>query len=175
MFPFRLHICRLNPYSVSLCSWGVFHPCLAAGLSTSSTPWDTVHHSVWWGMVISHCMGSSPTISTLEYLCSAQQHEIVKSCSLCNPQPPSHLFFWQLSPGCVCTADCSCLPHTRLYWTASFSQAFSPSFHHCFELSFCPFPAHSSHLLYFIHKLTGIFCISPSSEPSADAFPFNWP
>lgn len=129
MFPSRLHIFRLNPYSVSLCSRGVFLPCSAAGLSASSTPQATAHPSVWCGRVISHCMGSAPAISTLEQLCSVQQHDIVDSCSLCNPQPPSHLFFWQLNPGCVCTADCSCLPHTRLYWTASFSQAFFPSCH----------------------------------------------
>lgn len=173
MFPFRLHIIRLNPYSVSLFPWDVFPPCLAAGLSASSIPRDTAHHSVLCGRVISHCMGSSPTTSTLEHLCSAQQHDIAKSCSLCNPQPHSHLFFWQLNPGCVCTADCSCLPHTHLYWTTSFSQAFSPSFHPCLELSFCPFPAHIFHLLFFIHKLTCILSISPSSEPSADALLFN--
>lgn len=127
MFPYRLHIFRLSPYSVSLCSQGVFSLCWrAAGLSASSTPRATAHHSVWCGRVISHCVDSSPTISTPEHLGSAQQHDIVDSCSLCNPQPPSHLFFWQLNPGCVCTADRSCLPHTCLYWATSFFPGLFP-------------------------------------------------
>lgn len=143
MFPFRLHIFRLNPNSVSLRSWGVFHlPARQPGSLQVPPLKATVRHPGWCGRVIPHCMGSAPPLPTLEYLSAPQQRDAVDLCSLCNPPSPSQTFFWQ---SCCSRAQAVFAQLiVPVYFTRistephPFFQAFSPTCQRCFELSFCP-------------------------------------
>lgn len=136
MFPFRLCIFRLNPNSVSLCSRGVCHlPARQPG--SLLRPLLKPLWLVWKGNFPLYGLCSSFIYPRTSAFSTTTWHSWFMF-ALQSTTTLSDLFLaelLQLSPGCVCTADCSCLPHMVSTEPRLFFPGFSRNCQHWFELS----------------------------------------
>lgn len=130
MFPFRLCIFRVNPNSVS--ALGMFSTSLLSSWALCKCHSSSHGASFWllwngnfplYGLCSSFIYRRTSVFSTTTWSCWFMF-------ALQSTTNLSDLFLaelLQLNPVCVCAADCSCPPHTRLYWTTSFFPGFFPN------------------------------------------------